>query len=73
MKKLKEKIQQLPEWVILLYLFLSLSVIPLLIFNFKWKQTGVLKDAFVSCGPLFLSLGAIGAIVSFLYYFEDLD
>jgi len=71
MKSFQMLIKQLPEWVIILYLFLSLSVVPLLVFNFKWKQTGVIKEAFISCSPLFLALGALGAIIAFLYYFEE--
>jgi len=73
MKSIQKYLKTLPEWAIFLYLFLSLSVGPLVIFNTKWQQLGSLKAAAVACGPLFFVLGAIGAVVAFLYYFEDLE
>ena len=56
-----------------MYLFLSLSVGPLLVFNSKWKQLGSLREAAVVCGPFFFALGALGGIVAFLYYFDYLE
>jgi len=73
MKKIQQYLKRLPEWIVFGYLFLSLSVGPLIIFNNKWKQLGSLRDAAVACGPFFFALGAIGAIVAFLYYHEDLE
>ena len=73
MKKLQSIIKNLPEWVVLLYVFLSLSVIPLIIFNTKWQQLGNLKAAAISCGPLFIALGIIGALITWLYYEDELD
>jgi len=56
-----------------MYLFLSLSVGPLLVFDTKWKQLGSLREAAVVCGPFFFALGALGGIIAFLYYHEDLE
>lgn len=72
MKFLQNQLKKLPEWIIFLYLFLSLSVIPLVIFNTKWQQLGSLRAAAVTCGPFFFALGAIGAVVGFLYYTDEL-
>jgi hypothetical protein len=73
MKFLQSQLKKLPEWVVFLYLFLSLSVGPLVVFNTKWKQLGSLREAAVACGPFFFALGAIGAIVGFLYYTDELE
>ena len=62
MKFLQSQLKKLPEWIIFLYLFLSLSVVPLIIFNTKWKELGSLREAAIVCGPFFFALGAIGAI-----------
>jgi len=73
MKSIQKFLKTLPEWAIFIYLFLSLSVGPLVIFNLKWHQLGTLKLAAAACGPFFFVLGAMGAIVAFLFYYEDLD
>ncbi len=73
MKILQLYLKKLPEWVIFLYLWVSLSIFPLIVFNTKWQQLGSLRAAAVACGPFFFALGAIGAIVAFLYYFDNLE
>ena len=73
MKILQFYLKKLPEWVIFLYLWVSLSIFPLIVFNTKWQQLGSLRAAAVVCGPFFFALGAIGAIVAFLYYFDNLE
>ena len=73
MKKLQSILKNLPEWVVLLYIFLSLSVIPLIIFNSKWQQLGSLREAAVSCGPLFIGLSMLCAVIAWLYYEDELD
>jgi len=73
MKILQFYLKKLPEWVIFLYLWVSLSIFPLIVFNTKWQQLGSLRAAAVACGPFFIALGAIGAIIAFLYYFENLE
>lgn len=73
MKILQFYLKKLPEWVIFLYLWASLSIFPLIVFNTKWQQLGSLRAAAVVCGPFFFALGAIGAIVAFLYYFDNLE
>lgn len=73
MKKIQFYLKKLPEWVIFTYLFISLSVGPLIVFNSKWQQLGSLREAAVACGPFFFALGAIGAIVGFLYYVDELE
>ena len=73
MKILQLYLKKLPEWVIFLYLWVSLSIFPLIVFNTKWQQLGSLRAAAVVCGPFFFALGAIGAIVAFLYYFDNLE
>lgn len=73
MKILQFYLKKLPEWVIFLYLWVSLSIFPLIVFNTKWQQLGSLRAAAVACGPFFFALGAIGAIVAFLYYFDNLE
>ena len=73
MKTIQKYLKKLPEWVVFMYLFLSLSVGPLIVFNSKWQQLGSLREAAVVCGPFFFALGAIGAVVGFLYYHEDLE
>ena len=73
MKILQLYLKKLPEWVIFLYSWVSLSIFPLIVFNTKWQQLGSLRAAAVVCGPFFFALGAIGAIVAFLYYFDNLE
>jgi len=73
MKTIQKYLKTLPEWIVFMYLFLSLSVGPLLVFNSKWKQLGSLREAAVVCGPFFFALGALGGIVAFLYYFDYLE
>jgi len=71
MKTIQKYLKKLPEWIVFMYLFLSLSVGPLLVFDSKWKQLGSLREASVVCGPFFFALGALGGIIAFLYYHED--
>ena len=47
MKKIQQYLKKLPEWIVFMYLFLSLSVGPLLVFDSKWKQLGSLREAAV--------------------------
>ncbi len=46
---------------------------PLIIFNRKWQQVGDLVEATKICAPFIFALAAIGGIVVFLYYNEDLE
>jgi hypothetical protein len=73
MKKIQQYLKRLPEWIVFGYLFLSLSVGPLIVFNNKWQQLGSLRAAAIACGPFFFALGALGAVIAFLYYHEDLE
>ena len=73
MKRIQKYLKKLPEWTVFAYLFLSLSVGPLLVLNSKWQQLGSLRAAAMACGPFFFALGAVGALIAFLYYFEDLE
>ena len=73
MKLIQKYLKKLPEWAVFTYLFLSMSVGPLAVFNMKWQQLGSLRAAAVACGPFFFALGAVGALVAFLYYFEDIE
>ncbi|MEI8065545.1 MAG: hypothetical protein WCH02_04030 [Pseudomonadota bacterium] len=70
---LQKLIKCMPEWLFFGVMFLSLSVIPLIIFNRKWQQVGDLVEATKICAPFIFALAAIGAIVAFLYYNEDLE
>ncbi len=63
----------MPEWLFFGVMFLSLSIIPLIIFNRKWQQVGDLVEATKICAPFIFALAAIGGIVVFLYYNEDLE
>ena len=73
MKNIQKYLKRLPEWAVFIYLFMSLSVGPLVVFNTKWQQLGSLRAAAMACGPFFFALGAVGALVAFLYYHEDLE
>ena len=73
MKRLQKFIKQLPEWVVLVSVWAALSVIPLMLFNNRWQQLGSMKAAVQASGPLFLALGAVAAVVAFLYYEDDLE
>ncbi len=44
-----------------------------IIFNRKWQQVGDLVEATKICAPFIFALAAIGGIVVFLYYNEDLE
>ena len=70
---LQKLIKRIPEWLFFGVMFLSLSVIPLIIFNRKWQQVGDLVEATKICAPFIFALAAIGGIVVFLYYNEDLE
>lgn len=72
MKKIIEFIRNLPEYVILLIVWLLLGPGAVLLYQTVWNNSGSQKVAYIGLGPLALSTGLICALALYIYY-KDRD